>query len=123
MAGGSGRILIVEDEPAIAEVLVAFLTDEGYRVTANVGAAALAEARGDPPALVLLDVMMPGMDGPEVCRRLKADPHTAHVPVLFLTALPAQVLAARLGDCLHDGLLGKPFDFDELLAAIRQHLP
>ncbi len=125
VSGGtaSGRILIVEDEPAIAEVLVTFLAEEGYRATVSVGRAALAEVREDPPALVLLDVMMPGMDGPTVCRHLKADPHTAQVPVLFLTALPAQVVAARLGDCAHEGLLGKPFAFDELLAAIRQHLP
>ena len=120
---GAGRILIVEDEPAIAELLAEILADEGYRVTVSAGAAALAEARDDPPALVLLDVMMPGMDGPTVCRHLKADPRTAQVPVLFLTALPAQVVAARLGDCPHEGLLGKPFDVDELLAAVRLHLP
>ena len=126
MVGGdtsARRILIVEDEPAIAELLAEILADEGYRVTVTVGEAALAEARDDPPALVLLDVMMPGMDGPTVCRHLKADARTARVPVIFLTALPAQVLAARLGDCAHEGLLGKPFDFDELLAAVRQHLP
>ena len=119
----AGHILIVEDEPAIAELLAEILADEGYRVTVTVGEAALAEAREDPPALVLLDVMMPGMDGPTVCRHLKADARTARVPVIFLTALPAQVLAARLGDCTHEGLLGKPFDFDELLAAVRRHLP
>ena len=123
MADSAGHILIVEDEPAIAEVLAEVLADEGYRATVRAGGAALATAREDPPDLVLLDVMMPGMDGPTVCRHLKADPRTARVPVLFLTALPAQVVAARLGDCAHEGLLGKPFAFDELLAAIRQHLP
>ena len=123
MAGGAGRILIVEDEPAIAELLVAFLTEEGYRPTVSVGRAALAAVREDPPGLVLLDVMMPGMDGPTVCRHLKADARTARVPVIFLTALPARVLAARLGDCPYEALPGKPFDFDDLLAAVRQHLP
>ena len=123
MADSAGHILIVEDEPAIAEVLAEVLADEGYRATVRAGGAARAVAREDPPDLVLLDVMMPGMDGPTVCRHLKADPRTARVPVLFLTALPAQVVAARLGDCAHEGLLGKPFDVDELLAAIRRHLP
>ena len=121
--GSGAHILIVEDEPAIAEVLAEVLADEGYRATVSVDAAALAAAAADPPDVVLLDVMMPGMDGPEVCRRLRADPRTAQVPVLFLTALPASVVAARLGDCPHEGLLGKPFDVDELLAAIRRHLP
>ena len=119
----AGRILIVEDEPAIAQVRVDLLGDEGYETAVSVDGAALEVAQSDPPGLVLLDVMMPGMDGSTVCRHLKADPRTAQVPVLFLTALPAAVVAARLGDCAHEGLLGKPFDFDELLAAIRQHLP
>ena len=117
------RILIVEDEPAIADLLADLLADEGHAALVRVDGAAVERAREDPPGLVLLDVMMPGMDGPEVCRRLKADPRTAQVPVLFLTALPARVVAARLGDCPHEGVLGKPFDFDELLAAIRRHLP
>ncbi len=114
-AVGGRRVLIVEDEAGIAEVLADLLGDEGYETAVSVDGAALAEAADAPPALILLDVMMPGMDGPEVCRRLKADPRTARVPVLFL--------AARLGDCAHEGLLGKPFDVDELLAAVRQHLP
>ena len=84
--------------------------------------AALATAHSEPPALILLDAMMPGMDGPEVCRRLTADPRTAQVPVVFLTALPTQALAARLGDCPHDGVLAKPFRLDDVLAVVRRHL-
>ena len=77
MVGGVRRILIVEDEAGIAEVLGDLLGDEGYETALSVDGAALATAADDPPALILLDVMMPGMDGPEVCRRLKADPRTA----------------------------------------------
>ena len=65
---------------------------------------------------------MPGMDGLEVCRRLKADPRTARVPVVFLSALPPATLAARLSDCPHDGILPKPFTLDGVLAMVRRHL-
>ena len=122
--GGTGgrRVLIVEDEAGIAEVLADLLGDEGYETAVSVDGAALAAVTGDPPALILLDVMMPGMDGPEVCRRLKADPRTARVPVVFLTALPPETLAARLGDCPYDDVLAKPFTLDGVLAVVRRHL-
>ena len=125
MVGGgtaSGRILIVEDEPGLAEVLTDLLGDEGYETAVSVDGAALGAVADAPPALILLDVMMPGMDGPEVCRRLKADPRTAAVPVVFITALPPETLAARLGDCPHEGVLPKPFTLDSVLAVVRRHL-
>ncbi len=122
MAGGAGRILIVEDEPEVAAVLAAMLADEGYEATLSVDGAAVETACADPPGLVLLDVMMPGMDGPAVCHRLKADPRTAHVPVVFVTALVPQLLGARLGDCPHEAVLHKPFDVDDLLAVVRRLL-
>ena len=65
---------------------------------------------------------MPGMDGLEVCRRLKTNLRTARVPVVFLSALPPHTLAARLGDCPHDGILPKPFTLDGVLAMVRRHL-
>ena len=120
--GSGAHILIVEDEPGIAEILADLLADEGYAPAISADGAALAAARADPPGLVLLDAMMPGMDGPEVCRRLKADPRTAQVPVVFLTALPTQALAARLGECPHEGVLPKPFHLDDVLAVVRRHL-
>ena len=119
---GGRRVLIVEDEAGIAEVLADLLGDEGYETAVSVDGAALAAVVDAPPALILLDVMMPGMDGPEVCRRLKADPRTARVPVVFLSALPPATLAARLGDCPHDGILPKPFTLDGVLAMVRRHL-
>ena len=125
MAGGdhgARRVLIVEDEPGIAAILADLLADEGYAPAVSADGAALAEARADPPGLVLLDAMMPGMDGPEVCRRLKADPRTVRVPVVFVTAMPREALAARLGDCPHEGVLPKPFHLDDVLALVRHHL-
>ena len=122
MADNAGRVLIVEDEPGIAEILADLLGDEGYQTLVSVDGAALAAAAEAPPALILLDAMMPGMDGPEVCRRLKADPRTARVPVVFLTAMPRDTLAARLGDCPHDGILPKPFTLDGVLDVVQRHL-
>ncbi len=122
MAKSAGRALIVEDEPGIAEILADLLGDEGYETLVSVDGAALEAVAEAPPALILLDVMMPGMDGPEVCRRLKADPRTARVPVVFLTAMPPAILAVRLVDCPHDGVLPKPFHLDEVLAVVRRHL-
>ncbi|TBW34305.1 PleD family two-component system response regulator [Siculibacillus lacustris] len=84
----TGRILVVDDIPANVKLLEARLTAEYFDVsTALSGEAALEACRRAVPDLVLLDVMMPGLDGFEVCRRLKADPRTVHVPVVMVTAL------------------------------------
>ena len=122
MAESPGRILIVEDEGPIAEILADLLAEEGYQATVSEDGAALAAALAEPPDLVLLDAMLPGMDGPEVCRRLKADPRTRHVPVVFLTAMPPDILAARLGDCAYDGLIRKPFRLVDVLATVERSL-
>ena len=82
------KILVVDDTPENIEVLVGCLRDS-YRIqAARNGAGALKIAgSGKPPDLILLDIMMPDMDGYEVCRRLKADPATRAIPVIFVTAL------------------------------------
>ena len=82
------RILIVDDEPINVKVLVDLLRDRYALVVAKDGPQALSRLDGDVlPDLVLLDVMMPGMDGLEVCRRIKAEPRTGELPVIFVTAL------------------------------------
>jgi two-component system cell cycle response regulator len=84
----TGRILVVDDIEANVRLLQAKLQAEYYDVlTAADGAAALELAAREKPDLVLLDVMMPGMDGFEVCRRLKEEPATRHIPVVLVTAL------------------------------------
>lgn len=117
-----GRILVVEDDPGIAGLLSDVLTDEGYRVTASMNGAALALAAADPPDLVLSDVLMPGMDGTEVCRRLKANPRTHAVPVVFMTALPPDLVAEKLADCSYEGIIHKPFNLHAVLATVARHL-
>ncbi|HSB42832.1 MAG TPA: response regulator [Methylomirabilota bacterium] len=114
------RVLIVEDEPDIRDLLVFHLEREGYQVTkSRSGAEAVRLARAAPPDLVLLDLMLPEMDGLEVCRRLRRDPATQAVPIVMLTARGDEVdrvLGLELGA---DDYVVKPFSPRELVARIR----
>jgi DNA-binding response OmpR family regulator len=84
----AAKILTVDDEPSITKLVSATLMARGYEViTASSGPEALAAAATQKPALIILDIMMPGMDGKEVHRRLAADPATAKIPILFLSAV------------------------------------
>ena len=118
----SGSVLVVEDDLQIAAVLTDLLESEGYRVTTSVNGAAVGQAQAEPPDLVLLDVMMPGMDGTEVCRHLNADPRTRDVPVVFLTAMPPDVLAPRLVGCTYRTVIRKPFSLTEVLDTVERYL-
>lgn len=112
-------ILIVEDDADLREMMAQLLTLEGYRAeTVANGRDALEYLhRGDPPDLILLDLMMPIMDGWEFRRRQREDPALANVPVVVLSALD-QTRAADLGGT---AFLKKPLDFDRLLDLVRQH--
>jgi two-component system response regulator MprA len=110
-------ILVVDDDPKILSVLGRGLRFEGYNVQlAADGPEALRSARIEPPDLVVLDIMLPGMDGLEVCRRLRRG---IDVPILMLTARDAVTDRIAGLDSGADDYLIKPFDFDELLARIR----
>ncbi len=111
------RILVIEDDERILQFLNRGLSYEGYRVdTAEDGPNGLIAARDNPPDLVILDLMLPGLDGMEVCRRLRA---ASNIPILMLTA--KDTLSDRVGglDAGADDYLVKPFEFEELLARIR----
>ncbi|NYI03191.1 response regulator transcription factor [Allostreptomyces psammosilenae] len=111
-------ILVVDDEPAVRDALQAGLEFEGYRVvTAPDGVAALERVASERPGLVVLDVLMPRMDGLTACRRLRA--HGDHVPVLMLTARDAVGDRVTGLDAGADDYLVKPFELDELLARVR----
>jgi two-component system response regulator MprA len=111
------RILVIEDEDRILQFLRRGLTYEGYRVdTAADGPTGLALARESPPDLVILDWMLPGLDGLEVCHRLRA---AGDVPILMLTAKEAVPDRVQGLDAGADDYLVKPFEFDELLARLR----
>lgn len=111
------RVLVVDDEDAIRTVVSAILEDEGYEVRAAMDGEALAIASSEPcPDLVLLDIMMPIMDGPEMRRRLLQDPRTAEIPVVVMTAAgDAARWATQLGAA---GSIQKPFDIDQLLELV-----
>jgi len=117
MASEGERILVVDDEPYITDLLSAALRFEGFAVdVASTGAEALHLARNGHPDLVMLDVMLPDLDGTEVCRRLREG--VDGVPVVFLTARDAtedKVAGLSMGD----DYVTKPFSLDELVARIR----
>jgi two-component system phosphate regulon response regulator PhoB len=118
-----GRILVVDDEPDLLELVKHQLQKEHYEVTTALdGEVALAQARRNPPDLVVLDLMLPGIDGLEVCRRLRADPRTMHVPIVMLTAKGEEsdaVIGLSQGA---DDYVRKPFGSKELLARIAARL-
>lgn len=116
----SARILVVDDIEANVRLLEAKLTAEYYEVlTASDGPTALAMAAAERPDIVLLDVMMPGMDGFSVCRRLKDDPETRHVPVVLVTALDGRADRVAGLEAGADDFLTKPIDDVMLLARVR----
>jgi putative two-component system response regulator len=118
-----GTILIVDDTPDNLRVLWELLRGEGYEVRAVPdGAMALESAAAKPPDLILLDIMMPRMDGFEVCRCLKADENLRAIPVIFLSALndvEAKLKAFAMGGVDY---IGKPFQFAEVRARVDTHL-
>src|SRR5439155_5440875 len=117
------KILIVDDEPTIVELLEEHLRSEGYEtMRAFSGEEALQMLEADIPDLVLLDLMLPGMDGYEVCRLMQRDSRLNHVPVIMLTARSAvqnKVLGYERGA---DDYVVKPFDPDELSVRVRAQL-
>ncbi|HRO32280.1 MAG TPA: PleD family two-component system response regulator [Brevundimonas sp.] len=116
----SARILVVDDVEPNVRLLEAKLTLEYYDVvTATDGAGALVRAAADQPDIILLDVMMPGMDGFETCKRLKADPATRHIPVVLVTALDGREDRIRGLEAGADDFVTKPIDDVILFARVR----
>lgn len=111
------RILVVDDDPTVSEIVARYLERDGYAVeTVADGRVALDRALADPPDLVVLDLMLPGMDGLEVCRRLRA---LAPVPIVVLTARGQEadrIVGLELGA---DDYVSKPFSTKELVARVR----
>jgi len=114
------KLLIVEDEPTLLETLKYSLEQQGYEVvTASDGVQALATARTEKPGLVILDLMLPGLDGIEVCRILRQE---MSLPILMLTAKDEEVDKIVGLEVGADDYLTKPFSMRELLARVRAHL-
>jgi two-component system phosphate regulon response regulator PhoB/two-component system alkaline phosphatase synthesis response regulator PhoP len=117
------RILVVEDESAIADLVAEALRRAGFRAeTAPDGDAALTVIEASPPDLVVLDLMLPKLDGWEVCRRMREEERTAAIPVILLTARRDErdvVAGLEIGA---DDYLRKPFSLAELIARVRARL-
>ncbi len=117
------RILVVDDEPDLVELVRHHLAREHYDVvTAGDGETGLAEARRRLPDLVVLDLMLPGIDGLEVCRRLRSDPRTTHIPIVMLTAKGEEADAVIGLSQGADDYVRKPFGMKELVARIATRL-
>ena len=119
----SKTILIVDDEPDLVEIIRFPLEIEGYRVLVSQnGEDGLNQARREMPHLILLDVMLPKLDGYKVCRLLKFDEKYKHIPILMLTAKVQEKDKAMGREAGVNEYSGKPFDIDELVQKVKSYL-
>jgi phosphoserine phosphatase RsbU/P len=119
----SANILLVDDNPANLRLLSQILSARGYSPRAvTSGARALASIEMTPPDLILLDIRMPGMDGYEVCQQLKANPRTAGIPVLFISALDDIQDKMKAFSAGGVDYITKPFQLEEVVARVETHL-
>lgn len=116
----AGHVLVADDDPDIRDLVAFKLTTAGYEVEVVAdGLAALDHARARPPRLVLLDVMMPGLSGLDVAQQLRADPRTATVPIILLTAKAQEQDVEGGFGVGADDYVTKPFSPRELLSRVR----
>ena len=117
------KILIVEDEESLLKLESILLTTKGYLVQgAATGLAALEAVAVEPPDLILLDIMLPELDGFEVCSQLKTDPKTRHIPIIFLTAKKSPEDLARSEEVGADQYITKPFKSAMVMESIERLL-
>ena len=120
MSDTKGIVLVVDDEPDIRNLLSINLRREGFQVfAAETGADALRLAQQHPPALVVLDLMLPDIQGTEVCRRMRARPETATIPILMLTARDEEIDRVVGFEVGADDYVTKPFSVRELMLRVR----
>jgi len=115
----TARVLVIDDEPEITDIVETFLTESGYIVgVENSSQNAVAKAREFEPAIILLDIMMPGQDGYHICQELKKDPELCHVPVIFLTGKDRADDMGRSFKSGGDMFIKKPFSCERLLEIV-----
>ena len=121
MAADSSRseILVVEDDPDIAQLIAHYLEKAGYAVAhLSTGAAVMPRVRREPPALVVLDLMLPGLDGLMLCQAMRSDPQTAGIPIIMVTARGEEADRIRGLELGADDYVTKPFSPKELAARV-----
>ncbi len=115
----AARILVIDDEPEITEIVETFLVESGYQVAVeNSPGEAVEKARAFKPDVVLLDIMMPGVDGYDICQQLKADPQFTGVPIIFLTGKDRSDDMGRSFRSGGDMFIKKPFSCERLLEIV-----
>lgn len=114
------RILVVDDSAAILDVVKLALEMADCEVSTSLTGACLQQMEGDLPDLILLDVLLSGEDGGEICRRLKHDEQTRHIPVILISAHTR--LQETAGECGADGFMLKPFRLSELREIVMRYL-
>nr|NJM03058.1 response regulator [Desulfobacula sp.] len=123
MKTGKALVLVVDDNPRNLQLLGKLLSDNGYEVgMGQSGPQALTFVKKNEPDLILLDIMMPEMDGYEVCRQLKSDFATRHIPIIFLTAKTESADIVKGFEAGGVDYVTKPFNSAELLARIKTHV-
>jgi DNA-binding response OmpR family regulator len=123
MARKGHKILVIDDEVDITDVIKSFLTQAGYEVLCeNSSVIGIEKARGFRPDLIILDIMMPVMDGYEVCSNLKKDFMLSHVPILFLTGKDVNEDGGQSFKAGGDLLIKKPFSCERLLQMVKMVL-
>jgi two-component system response regulator ResD len=119
-----GRILVVDDDPRLLHIVAMYLGIEGYEViTAENGEDGLTKLQERPPDLVILDIMMPGLDGIETCRRMRGHAPTADIPIVMFSALSSDddIERARVAGANH--LITKPFNLVGLGSVVKTFFP
>ncbi len=118
------RVLVVDDDPRLLQIVAMYLSIEGYDVaTARNGEEGLSEITSKRPDLVILDVMMPGMDGLEACRRIRGNPVTSDLPVLMFSALSGDADVERARVAGANNLITKPFNLVGLGTVVKSFFP
>ena len=114
------KVMIADDDPGIVDSLSMMLEFEGYEVSSTLNGASLLHLNGSLPDLLLLDIWMSGIDGRDICKQLKQQPHTSKMPILMISAskdIELSALEAGAND-----FLAKPFEMEELLEKVAKHV-
>lgn len=118
-----GRVLVVDDEDMLREGIIAILQELGYEAKgASGGELALDIISHERPDVMILDINMPGMDGNEVCEKLKSDNELKDIPVILMTATDTELLEQKVEAALAEDFIMKPFEFKELVSKIDKYL-
>src|SRR5437870_5702463 len=113
------KILVADDDPAILEALILMLEDAGYEVKTTTNGATIQEVYKELPDLILLDIWMSGVDGRDICKQLKHQKKTKHIPIIMISAnRDTEDIAKKAGA---DDFIAKPFEMKNLLAKVEQY--